>query len=197
MDTKELGALLTGRFGKEKVLDVHEDERHGHVRVARDAWVEIARFLRDDPATRFEMCHDLTAVDWIDHFEVVAHCYSLSNRHWICLKTRTGSREDNKCPSLAEVWPTCNWDERETWDLMGVWFDGHPDLRRILLPEDWEGHPLRKDEGNPLEYHGIPGIAAIRGAEERLREEEEGKKTQRLGGSPGPNPAPVRTGGAA
>lgn len=203
MDTKEIGALLLERFGKDKVLDVHQDDRHGHVRVARDAWVEIATFLRDDPALRFEMCHDLTAVDWIDWFEVVIHCYSLSKKHWICLKTRTGSRDDNKCPSLARVWPTCDWHERETWDLMGVWFDGHPDLRRILLPEDWEGHPLRKDEGNPLEYHGIPGIAAIRGAEERLREEELAKKSQRAGGRPGPDPAPARgpmaerTGGAA
>lgn len=197
MDTKEIGALLLERFGKDKVLEVHQDDRHGHVRVSRDAWVEIATFLRDDARTRFEMCHDLTAVDWIDDFEVVIHCCSLSKRHWICLKTRTASRDDATCPSLVGVWPTCDWHERETWDLMGVRFVGHPDLRRILLPEDWEGHPLRKDEGNPLEYHGIPGIAAIRGAEERLREEEEGRKAQRRGGRPGPNPAPERTGGAA
>lgn len=196
MTTQEIGALLVERLGKEKVLETFEDERHGHVRVARDVWVEAARFLRDDPRTRFEQCHDLTAVDWIDHFEVVIHCWSFSKRHWICLKTRTPSRDDNRCPSLAGVWPTCNWHERETWDLMGVTFDGHPDLRRIMLPEDWQGHPLRKDEGNPLEYHGIPGIAAIRGAEERMREDEV-EKRQRAGGRPGPDPAPARTGGGA
>ena len=190
MTTQEIGALLEERFGKDKVLEVAQDERHGHVRVAREALVEVARFLRDDPRTRFEQCHDLTAVDWIDHFEVVVHAYSLSKRHSVCLKAKTASRDDNRCPSLVSVWPTCDWHERETWDLMGVWFDGHPDLRRILLPEDWQGHPLRKDEGNPLEYHGIPGIAAIRGAEERLRAEEEGKK-QRPGGTPTGNPVPV------
>jgi NADH-quinone oxidoreductase subunit C len=194
MTTEEIGALLAERLGRDKVLEVHQDERHGHVRVARDVWADAARFLRDDPRTRFEQCHDLTAIDWIDAFEVVIHCYSFAKRHSICLKTRTPSREDNHCPSLAAVWPTCDWHERETWDLLGVWFDGHPDLRRIMLPEDWQGHPLRKDEGNPLEYHGIPGIAAIRGAEERLREEELGRKEQREGGRPGPDPAPARTG---
>lgn len=194
MTTEEIGALLAERLGKDKVLEVHQDERHGHVRVAREAWVDAARTLRDDPRTRFEQCHDLTAVDWIDAFEVVVHLYSLSKRHAVCLKTRTPSREDNRCPSLVSVWPTCDWHERETWDLMGVRFDGHPDLRRIMLPEDWQGHPLRKDEGNPLEYHGIPGIAAIRGAEERLREEELERKKQREGGRPGPDPAPRREG---
>jgi len=190
VNTKEIGALLLEKFGKEKVLDVHEDEKHGHVRVSREALVEVAKFLRDDPRMSFEQCHDLTAVDWNDHFEVVVHLHSLSKRHATCLKAKTPSREDNLCPSLVAVWPTCDWHERETWDLMGVKFTGHPDLRRILLPEDWPGHPLRKDEGNPLEYHGIPGIAAIRGAEERLRQEEEGKK-QRPGGAPKGHPVPV------
>jgi NADH-quinone oxidoreductase subunit C len=190
MTVEEIGALLRERFG-EKILEVKQDEKHGHVRVPADAWVEVCRFLRDDPRTKFEHCHDLTAVDWIEHFDVVVHLYSLSKKHAICVKTRTKSREDASCPSLTGVWPAADWHERETWDLLGVRFPGHPALRRILLPEDWEGHPLRKDEGNPLEYHGIPGIAAIRGAEERLREEELAKKSQRAGGRPGPHPAPA------
>jgi len=196
MDTKEIGALLKERFGDD-VLDVAQDDRHGHVRVTQKVFVEASKFLRDDPRTRFEQLHDLTAVDWIDHFEVVLHLCSLSKRLNFCLKTRTPSREDATCPSVTSVWPGADWHERETWDLMGVRFVGHPDLRRILLPEDWEGHPLRKDEGNPLEYHGIPGIAAIRGAEERLREEELVNKTSRAGGRPGPDRAPARTGGDA
>jgi len=200
MDHKEIGALLKERFG-DQVLDVQQDDKHGFVRITPKVLVEAARFLRDDARTRFEQCHDVTAVDWIDHFEVVVHCFSLSKKHGVCLKVRTPSRDDATCPSLTSVWPGADWHERETWDLMGVRFVGHPDLRRILLPEDWEGHPLRKDEGNPLEYHGIPGIAAIRGAEERLREEELEKKSQRAGGSPGPDERPPvfggsRTGGA-
>ncbi len=188
MTVTEIGALLKERFG-DKILEVTDDARHGHVRVSQDAWVAVATFLRDDPRTRFEMCHDVTAVDWIEHFDVVVHLYSLAKKHKVALKTKTPSRDDASCPSLTGVWPAANWHERETWDLMGIRFVGHPDLRRILLPEDWEGHPLRKDEGNPLEYHGIPGIAAIRGAEERLREEEVAKKKQRAGGHPGPHPA--------
>jgi NADH-quinone oxidoreductase subunit C len=190
MDHKEIGALLKERFG-DQVLDAQQDEKHGFIRVTPKVLVEAAKFLRDDPRTRFEQIHDVTAVDWVDHFEVVLHAFSLSKKHALCLKVRTASRENADCPSVTSVWPGADWHERETWDLMGVRFVGHPDLRRLLLPEDWQGHPLRKDEGNPLEYHGIPGIAAIRGAEERLRDEEAEKKTQRAGGRPGPNPAPV------
>lgn len=196
MTITEIGALLRERFG-DKILEVTDDPRHGHVRVARESYVDVCRFLRDDDRTRFEMCHDVTAVDWIEHFDVVVHLYSLAKKHAFCVKTRTASREQNDCPSITSVWPAADWHERETWDLLGVRFTGHPALRRILLPEDWQGHPLRKDEGNPLEYHGIPGISAIRNAEERLRAEELTKKAQREGGSPGPDPAPRRAAGGA
>ncbi len=183
MKILEIAALLRERF-QDKILDVHEDERHAHVRLAPDALVEACRFLRDDPRTSFEQCHDLTAVDWVDHFEVVIHLFSLARKHGMCLKVRTPSREDATCPSVTSVWAAADWHERETWDLMGVRFVGHPDLRRIMLPEDWIGHPLRKDEGNPLEYHGIPGIPMLRANEERMRREEVGRKEQRRGGAP-------------
>lgn len=194
MNALEIGALLKERFG-DKVLDVHQDERHGHVRLAPDVLVAACTFLRDDDRLRFEQCHDVTAVDWVDHFEVVIHLFSLARRQACCVKVRTPSRDDASCPSVTPVWPAANWHERETWDLMGVRFVGHPALRRILLPEDWQGHPLRKDEGNPLEYHGIPGIAAIRGTEETLREAELAGGRQRPGGQPGPNPATPAGGG--
>ena len=187
MTTDELAALLKERF-RDKVLDVVSTERHAHVRLAPEVLVEAATFLRDDDRTAFEQLHDLTAVDWIEYFEVVIHLYSIRRKHGLCLKVRTPSREDASCPSVTPVWPAADWHERETWDLMGVRFVGHPNLRRILLPEDWQGHPLRKDEGNPLEYHGIPGIAAIRGTEERLREDEAVRKSQRKGGDPTGNP---------
>ena len=187
MTTAEIAALLKERF-PDKVLEVVETERHSHVRLAPDALVAVSEFLRDDDRTAFEQLHDLTAVDWVDHFDVVIHLFSIRRKHGFCLKVRTPSRDDATCPSVTPVWPAADWHERETWDLMGVKFIGHPHLRRILLPEDWQGHPLRKDEGNPLEYHGIPGIAAIRGAEENLRADELVKKHQRAGGSPRANP---------
>lgn len=187
MTTAEIAALLKERFG-DKVLEVVETPLHSHVRLAPDVLVKAAEFLRDDDRTAFEQLHDLTAVDWIENFDVVIHLYSIAKKHSLCLKVRTPSRDDATCPSVTPVWPAADWHERETWDLMGVKFVGHPHLRRILLPEDWQGHPLRKDEGNPLEYHGIPGIAAIRGAEENLRGEELVKKSQRAGGAPRANP---------
>jgi NADH-quinone oxidoreductase subunit C len=188
MTTTEIAALLKERFG-DKVLDVADTPLHGHVRVAPDALVKVCEFLRDDDRTRFEQLHDVTAVDWVEHFDVVIHLYSIAKKHALCVKVKTPSRDDATCPSVTPVWPAADWHERETWDLMGVKFVGHPHLRRILLPEDWQGHPLRKDEGNPLEYHGIPGIAAIRVAEENLRADElEKKNAQRKGGEPRANP---------
>jgi len=187
MTTAEIAALLKERF-QDKVLEVVETPLHAHVRLAPEVLVKASEFLRDDDRTAFEQLHDLTAVDWIENFDVVIHLYSIQRKHSLCLKVRTPSRDDATCPSVTPVWPAADWHERETWDLMGVKFVGHPHLRRILLPEDWQGHPLRKDEGNPLEYHGIPGIAAIRGAEENLRADELVKKSQRAGGAPRANP---------
>lgn len=188
MTTTEIAALLKERFG-DKVLETVENPLHSHVRLAPEVLVAACEFLRDDDRTAFEQLHDLTAVDWLDWFDVVIHLYSIRRKHGLCIKVKTPSRDDATCPSVTPVWPAANWHERETWDLMGVRFVGHPHLRRILLPEDWQGHPLRKDEGNPLEYHGIPGIAAIRGAEETLRAEEATKQNvQRKGGDPHGNP---------
>jgi len=114
--------------------------------------VAIMRFLRDDGVTAFEMLSDLTVVDRLGkaepRFEVVYHLYSLSKNHRLRIKVGA-DEEDPVVPSVFEVWRTANWMEREAWDLYGVRFDGHPDLRRILLYPEFEGHPLRKDY--PLE----------------------------------------------
>jgi NADH-quinone oxidoreductase subunit C len=172
MTVEEIGALLAEHLGKDKVLEIDSGVRDGCIVVSPDAWLDAARFLRDDPRTCFEMCHDVTAVDWLDHFDVVVHLYSIEKKHGVCMKMRTASHDEPKAPSLTPLWSAANWHERETYDMFGIVFEGHPALRRILLPQDWEGFPLRKDEGNPLEYHGIPGIGAIRGAEERQRKEQ-------------------------
>jgi NADH-quinone oxidoreductase subunit C len=99
----------------------------------------------------------LTGTDYPDkkQIHVAIHLYSYARKHRIVFKMLL-DRDAPKCPTLCDVWPVANWQERECFDLLGVTFEGHPDLRRILLPDDWVGHPLRKDfkEGN--DYHGIP-----------------------------------------
>lgn len=109
--------------------------------------VEVAHFLKDDPALRFDYFLYNTAVDWparVPRFDVVWEVRSLANRTRVRLKC-TAAMPDPHVPSLVPIWRAANWFERETWDLLGIRFDGHPDLRRILMPDTWEGHPLRKD----------------------------------------------------
>lgn len=118
--------------------------------------VELSTYLRDEPELAFDTLHCLSAVDYVkeDRIEIVYHLSSLKHRHWIVLKVRL-PRGEPKVATVEAVWPTANWHEREAYDLFGVVFEGHSDFRRILLPEDWAGHPLRKDWEWPEEWHGI------------------------------------------
>ena len=109
--------------------------------------LEVARFVKDDPALRFDMPMDVTAVDYIGQeprFEVVYHLYSTVHHHRLRLKARV-PQQNPTLPSITPVWVGANWLERETYDMYGIRFSGHPDLRRIYLYEEFEGHPLRKD----------------------------------------------------
>ena len=109
--------------------------------------VEICRFLRDDATLAFDYLVDVTAVDYLGstpRFELVYHLKSLTRGHRLRLKARV-SEDDPRIDSVVPVWRGADWLERETWDLYGIRFDGHPDLRRIYLYEEFEGHPLRKD----------------------------------------------------
>lgn len=115
--------------------------------VPRDRVRRAAEFLRSDPELQFTLLSDLTGVDRYPsepRFEVNYHLVSMLRRERLRLKVRA-STADPVLESVTAVWPTANWHEREVFDLFGVRFEGHPDLRRILMPEDWEGHPLRKD----------------------------------------------------
>ena len=117
--------------------------------------VEIATFLRDDPELQFAMLSWISGVDWLPReprFEVVYGLLSLERNARVTLKVRV-HEEQAKVPTLTGVWPTADWHERETYDFYGITFTGHPDLRRILLPEDWVGWPLRKD--SPLGYEEV------------------------------------------
>jgi NADH-quinone oxidoreductase subunit C len=122
--------------------------------VAAPRLPEAARWLRDDPGASFDYCSDVTAVDWAarpgERFDVVYCLYSTRRRARLRLKVRVA--EGDSVPSVSGLWPAAGWLEREVWDMFGIRFDGHPDLRRILMPEEWQGHPLRKDY--PLEGPG-------------------------------------------
>ncbi|HET9262031.1 MAG TPA: NADH-quinone oxidoreductase subunit C [Vicinamibacterales bacterium] len=115
--------------------------------------IEVMRHLRDAPDARLNFCSDVTASDWpvrAKRFDVIYCLYSIPLRHRLRLKVQVGDGES--VPTVTGVWPAANWLEREVFDLFGIRFEGHPDLRRILMPEDWQGHPQRKDY--PLEGPG-------------------------------------------
>ncbi len=121
--------------------------------VPRDRLVEVCTWLRDNSDASFDFCSDVTASDWPsrpERFDVIYNLYSVRRHHRVRVKVRAGA--DDPVPSVTGVWPAANWLEREVWDMFGVRFTGHPDLRRILMPEEWQGHPERKDY--PLEGPG-------------------------------------------
>lgn len=135
------------------VVEVVEEGTHPFVRVKPESIVEASRALKEKCGV--EMLHQISGVDFADHMEVVYHFARISkDPAFLCVKVSV-PREDPVVPTLAHEWASANWGERETWDLFGIRFEGHPHPFRILLPEDWEGHPLRKDYVFPTEYHGI------------------------------------------
>ncbi|HLJ95722.1 MAG TPA: NADH-quinone oxidoreductase subunit C [Gemmataceae bacterium] len=175
MTASEIIAILEQQFGpriKAKKLDTLDP----FVVVEPADLFEVCRFLRGDSRLRFEFLNCISGVDYFEpdpkkapkagfdpHLEVVYHFSSFTHRHRFVIKVLLPRWKDNKpgelpeVPSLTSLWQGANWHEREVYDLSGVWFTGHPELRRILLSEDWVGHPLRKDYEFPLEYHGIRG----------------------------------------
>jgi NADH-quinone oxidoreductase subunit C len=144
-------ARLDERFGP-SLLERHAHRGDHTVVVAREAITNVLRVCRDDPALAFDMLMDLTAVDYLKYpgredgprFEVVYHLYSLAHNHRLRLKVRVGE-DDPVVPSAVALWPIADWFEREVWDMFGIRFLGHPHLRRLLMYEEFVGHPLRKD----------------------------------------------------
>jgi NADH-quinone oxidoreductase subunit C len=174
MTTADIAAVLEQQFGP-AITGKKLDALDPFVTVDPAHLVEVCTFLRDDPRLRFELLNDVSGVDYLEpdpkkapkagfdpHVEVVYHLSSFSfpGRRFT-LKVVLPRWKDDKpgqlpeVPTLTGVWRTADWQEREVYDLVGVHFPGHPDLRRILLADDWVGHPLRKDYEFPLEYHGI------------------------------------------
>jgi NADH-quinone oxidoreductase subunit C len=128
--------------------------------VARARITELCATLRDSDGLRFELCSSVSGVDYgedvVDRLHVVYHLTSMTFRRRIRLEVTVGV-DDAHLPSVVSVYPTADWQEREAWDMFGIVFDGHPALTRILMPDDWEGHPQRKDYplgGIAVEYKG-------------------------------------------
>jgi len=129
------------------VSDTHARLGDATAIVPKERLVEVMRFLRDDPETAFEMLTDVTCVDYLGQeprFEMVYHLYSLTKNQRLRVKARV-AEQSCEIESLCSLWASANWMEREVFDLYGVRFTGHPDLRRILLYDEFQGHPLRKD----------------------------------------------------
>ena len=144
-------AHLRERFGA-AVVETHDQHGDHTAVVRRESLVEVLRHCRDLPALAFDMLTDLTAVDYLKfpgredgpRFEVVYHLYSLAHNHRLRVKVSV-EEDDAVVPTAVPLWPIANWLEREVWDMFGVRFTGHPNLRRLLLYEEFVGHPLRKD----------------------------------------------------
>lgn len=162
---KKFGAAITG--ANFEAIDPW-------VEVSPESLPEVCRYLRDESDLKFDVLNCITAVDyfepdpkkaakapWQPHLELVYHLSSIAKKHTLVVKVMLPRWKDDvegelpEVPTVSNVWRTADWHEREVYDLSGVNFLGHPNLVRILCPEDWVGHPLRKDYEMPLEYHGI------------------------------------------
>lgn len=139
--------LIKEHVGEGAVVEAFINERNGHLPcVVVDAahWHDTAELVRDHAELQLNYLRNLTGVDYESHMEVVYHAISLTDKQNYCFKVRT-DRDNGSIPSVVDVWKTADWNEREVFDLLGIDFSGHPDLRRIMMPDDWVGHPLRKD----------------------------------------------------
>lgn len=177
MAPEEIATVLKKEFGDD-ITDVHMEGAHPHVSVAPQAWSRVARFLRDDSRMKFNWLRCISGIDHLEDNQLSA-VYDLHSaappgtpggtwqlRSEFAVRVRV-DRDNPRMPSVADVWPAADWHEREAYDLLGIVFENHPDSvedadgvhpRRILCPDDWEGHALRKDYEFPMEYHGIPCV---------------------------------------
>lgn len=153
--------LITARVGEHTIVRIEDEHLQPALVVLADHLVEIASLLRDTEGCYFDFLSNISAVDYYpeQRFAVVYHLASIPNQTQLTLKVEIENdrQPDNlpEVPSVSTIWRTADWHEREAFDLMGIFFTGHPDLRRILLPDDWQGYPLRKDYEDAETYHGI------------------------------------------
>jgi len=158
LTAEQIHQRVAAKFG-EAISALSPPRKDPYFTIAGPRLVEVARFLREDPELRFDFLQDVTATDHPKEgvIKVVYHFYSYQHRHLAVAKVHL-DRAKPEVDSLDGVWKAANWMEREIYDLFGVIFRGHPDMRRVLLPDDWVGHPLRKDYVEAGGYRGISNV---------------------------------------
>jgi len=158
MTVNEIHERLKAEFG-DAVGPLSEPKVDPFVVVKTDRVADVALFLKRTPGIELDHCNDVTGLDWPKRnvIEVVYHLFSYGHRHGIVLKVEA-DRGSPVVPTVTGVWKAANWLERECYDMFGVVFGGHPDLRRLLLPDDWKGWPLRKDYQESGGYHDISNM---------------------------------------
>jgi len=161
MTPSQIVAILQEHFG-DRITAAFPEDKHPRVHLDAKDWRAVAEFLFSDESLKFDWLACLGGIDYAaDGKLCVAYdLWSFALRHSFAVKVFC-PRENPHVPSVVDLWPAADWHEREAFDLFGILFDGHSDLRRILLAEDWEGWPLRKDYVFPREYHGIPGSVEL------------------------------------
>lgn len=154
MTPKEIHSFLHSRFGQH--IGPWEEPAAGDswIQVEAPGLFEVCQSLRDEAELAFDFLRLVSAVDRTTHLSSVYHLYSYTHLHGIVLRVDL-DRETPQVASLCKLWPAADWLERECYDMMGIQYEGHPELSRILLPLDWKGYPLRKDYQAPEEYHGV------------------------------------------
>jgi NADH-quinone oxidoreductase subunit C len=154
MNPQEISALLTEKFGS-RILESKTDVFNPWSVIEASAILEVCRFLRSDGRLSMDHLELLGGTDYKDRIEVIYVLYSMKHHHRYTLKCRL-SRESTALSTVESVWSIANWHEREAYDMFGIVFEGHSDLRRILCPDDWEGYPLRRDYKFPKSYRNMP-----------------------------------------
>jgi len=161
MTSSEIAKVLSDKFGA-RIVASFPDDKHPRVHVDAKDWRELAQFVHSDPRLKLDWLQSLSGVDYVADGKMacVYDLYSFDHKHVFAVKVFC-PRDNPEIPSVVDLWPAADWQEREAYDMFGITFPGHPDLRRILCADDWEGFPLRKDYVFPREYHGIPGSVEL------------------------------------
>lgn len=176
--SQKLITLVKNKFG-DAILDSHSRLGNDTVVIEAKDLIEVASYLRHDPATKMDLLRDLTAVDYLNRiprFEVVYILYSMEHKHMLTVRVIV-HEEQTTVPTTQNIWKISSWMEREVWDMYGIHFEGHPDLRRVLLYEEFDGHPLRKDYATQQSQPRVELLARERDAVEEFKkfhQEKEG-----------------------